>query len=382
MDLTKLNVSLTKHGAHKIALLLRKHPAGDVLDLVNGAHPTIDIDGVQARKNLSVDRSGHVPDVWDQARALGYETIAALSFIGIVFSHHELMDAMAKGRRGRLRGTVQRGAILDSKAFTNLKHTLVELGFSPLETPDKVDYDLKTLLVLPGLSPLVFDLLQRKMAAAGWDGTTDAMEEMVAHRFHEALAMSEAQFRGWLADAGQLSLGSEQDEDFFTGSDVSPTAKPFKFKAGHKARKTGKVLRRQSPAEQQAELIHNEIQTALFKKLAKRYGAANVGTEQPTGLGTAIDIVVQHTDHNVFYEIKIAPNLRACIRQALPQLMEYAYWRCSDDLASRLVIVGTFKMTAEVRAYLKFLRKRFGLPVWYQQFILKRLASKKPTALP
>jgi hypothetical protein len=277
---------------------------------------------------------------------------------------------------------VVRGAVLDGKAFTNLKHTLVELGFSPLETPDKVDYDLRPLLAVPGLPPLVFDLLQRKMAAAGWDGTTDAMDEMVAHHFHEALAMSGTQFRDWLADAGQLSLGSEQDEDFFTGADVSPTPKPFQFKAGHKAGKTGKVSRRQSPPEQQAELIHNEIQTALHKKLAKRYGKENVGTEVPTGLGTKIDLVVQHADHRVFYEIKIAANLRACIRQALPQLMEYAYWRCGDDLARRLVIVGTFKLTTEVRAYLKFLRRRFGIPVWYQQFILKRLAAKKPAAPP
>jgi len=368
MDLSRLQVSLTKHGAHKIALLLRKYPRNEVLDKVWHSHEGINIDRTQAEKNLSVDASGSVPALWDKVRPLGDHAIDALVLLAIIFSHHELMRAMATGRAQPYRGTIERGAVLDGKAYTNFAHTLEELGFSPLHTPDRVKYDLRPLFSVAHLNPLALDLLKVKLRTAGWRQTTDAVDEMVGHRFHETLAISEGRFRNWLGPGvARGRLGDAEDEAFFTGTDEAPT-RGFEFRAGHNPRKTGTVPRRGSTEDRKASLLHNEIQTALHDVLAKKYGEDAVGTEVPTGLGTSIDVVVHVEGQCTFYEIKIADTLRACIRQALPQLMEYAYWRCSDTLAGRLVIVGTFEKTEEADAYLRFLRRRFRLPIYYRRF--------------
>lgn len=368
IKLTKLKTSLTKHGAYKIAELLRDYPAGDLFDAIEGTG----LDPAQARKNLSVGRSGDVPEAWERARALGGDAIDALVLVGVVFTHHLLIRAMREGRRGRMRGSIARDAFDDEKVFTNLKGMLGELRFTTRDSPEKVDYDLSRLLLIEGLAPLVFDLLQRKLRTAGWDESTDALDEMVAQGFHQALAMSEPAFRQWLDASDQPALATDDDEDFFSGADAAPT-QPFAFAPGHTPRKTGRVARAKSSAGTDAELLHNEVQTAFYKNLVRRYGNGAVRTEQPTGLGTSVDIVVQRRGRRVFYEIKIAASVRACIRQALPQLMEYAYWRCTDDLAGRLVVVGLHPLTAESRAYLAYLREQFGIPVWYKRFILRRL---------
>jgi hypothetical protein len=374
MDLSKLKVSNTKHGAHKLAILLRKFPAEEVLDHVYDTALGIDINDVQVKKHLSVDSRGKAPALWNTARTLGDEAIDALVLVAIIFSHHEHIRAMAAGRSGPFRGTVIRGDILKlTKAYTNFAGTLDVLGFSPLHTQNEVQYDLRPMFAIDGLGPLALDLLKRKLRTAGWNETSDAIDEMVAHRFHDSLAISESQFRSWLtAGTARSTLGDPKDEAFFTGADEAPT-RDFEFRAGHTPRKTGTVSRRATPEERKASLLHNEIQTALYKHLVKEHGEDAVGTEVPTGLGTSIDVVVRANGECTFYEIKIADTLRACIRQALPQLMEYAYWRCSD-LSQRLVIVGTFAKTPEADAYLKYLRRRFQLPVYYVRFRLKRSA--------
>ena len=55
----------------------------------------------------------------------------------------------------------------------------------------------------------------------------------------------------------------------------------------------------------------------LYERLASKYGAPAVRTEQPSGVGTQIDIVVKMTNEYWFYEIKTALNARACLREAI-----------------------------------------------------------------
>lgn len=371
LKLSRLNVSLTKHGAHKIALLLRKHSKDEVLGRADGKEPGINIDVAQARKNLSVGPGDRVPAVWNRVRPLGPSAIDALVLIAIIFSHHDLMAAMARGRAGPFRGRVLRGEVLDGKAFTNLKHTLVELGFSLTEAVDEVTFDLRPLFGITGLAPLALEVLKLKLRDAGWDESTDAIDEMVGNGFNESLAVTPPQFESWLrtGDASAAS-GASKDAKFFAGEDEDEGVVPgaFVFKPGHNPRKTGTVPVAASPAERRAQLRHNELQTALHAQLVKQYGEKRVGTEVATGLGTSLDAVVCQGKKYWFYEIKIANSLRACLRQAIPQLLEYAYWRCDDSMIERLIVVGTFRITPAADAYLGYLRKRFGIPIYYEQF--------------
>jgi hypothetical protein len=116
-------------------------------------------------------------------------------------------------------------------------------------------------------------------------------------------------------------------------------------------------------------LRHNELEAALFNYLHMRHGPESVATEQATGIGTRVDVVVRLGDRYWFYEIKTALSARACIREALAQLLEYSYWPGAQE-AERLIIVGEPSLDVEASAFLHRLRKQFAVPVYYQQFVM------------
>lgn len=91
-NLNSLRVSLTKHGAHKIALLLRTFDSTKVLKHLKNSVPGINIDRVQAIKNFSAGTDEIVPDLWDEVRAMGPEAIDGLVLIAIISSHLTLLN--------------------------------------------------------------------------------------------------------------------------------------------------------------------------------------------------------------------------------------------------------------------------------------------------
>ncbi|ESS70445.1 hypothetical protein MGMO_122c00050 [Methyloglobulus morosus KoM1] len=115
------------------------------------------------------------------------------------------------------------------------------------------------------------------------------------------------------------------------------------------------------------DLLHNQIQTDLYKLLVSKYGHNGVGTEQETGLGTKIDIVVKEQNGHIFYEIKTANTIKQCIRDALAQLLEYAHYP-NKSRANKLIVVSPNKVTKESILYLQYLRQNFNIPIYYQVF--------------
>lgn len=113
-------------------------------------------------------------------------------------------------------------------------------------------------------------------------------------------------------------------------------------------------------------LRHNALQSALHKALSAQYGPKNVGTENDTGRGSRIDLVVRDGTRHIYYEIKPYPSIIACIREALGQLLEYSYWPGGNP-ADRAVIVSENPLTPDAASYLKTLRTKFSLPVYYQR---------------
>jgi hypothetical protein len=369
LNVSKLSVSLTKHGAHKLSLLLRKYDKDNLLNHLEGVEPGINIEAAQARANLSVGPTGVVPEVWNKARTAGTEAIDGLTLLAIIFSHRDLIRAMREGRNQAFRGIVRRGQVLDGKAVTNFAHTLEELGYSVDHTPDHISFNLARLFEIPGLHKLAFELLQLKMRPAGWLPREPLVDALVAAKLNEVLAITPDQFRNWLANGDIDSIGDAiEDADFFTDASEEKAAKrPFAFKAGHNAKKTGSISIAAPKHDGTAELLHNKIQTSLYESLVERYGRDCVGTEVDSGLGTSIDIVVKTAKFCWFYEIKVAKTIKAVIRQAVPQLLEYAYWRSDGEVAEKLIIVAKFKLTKDAAEYLDLLRKRFNLPIHYEQ---------------
>jgi hypothetical protein len=107
------------------------------------------------------------------------------------------------------------------------------------------------------------------------------------------------------------------------------------------------------------------LQSKLYACLAQKHGAENVGTEQPSGIGAnSIDVVLRIGEEITFFELKTNPSLRTCIREALPQLLEYAYWP-AEVRSTKLVIVAEAVPTQDAIEYLQKLRGDFGIPVHY-----------------
>lgn len=149
---------------------------------------------------------------------------------------------------------------------------------------------------------------------------------------------------------------------------LSLTLDPFRFRPGWST-KISSTTATQAERQLDVKLIHNELQDALCRKLAKKHGEANVGAELPSGAGTSVDVVVRQNDGFWFYEIKTAHSPRACLREALGQLLEYSFWPGSKN-ASRLIVVGMSALDNEGVKYLQTLKQRFSLPIEYEQVVI------------
>ena len=369
MELTKLKVSLTKHGAHKIALLLNRVPIDEVLTSTWGRFSDVKIDKAQAVTNLSA-RGGKLPSIWTSAKRQGQETVNALVLLAIVFSHHKLITAMKSGGISDGRGTIVRGDVLTGKEYTNFAHTLEELGYSTSHSVNHVSYDLTKLFHIPGLNILALDLFGMKFKSAGWDGSTELIDELFNQGIEKVFAIPQARIEQWLlTGTGPTSEELTPEDESFFSSESDVPAPDIQFKPGHSKKKTGSVSISLSKKNTTASLVHNHIQNELYFMLAAQYGEESVGTEIDTGVGTSIDLMVVISGRCKLYEIKTADSVRTCIRQAIPQLLEYAYWKNSAYKIEELIIVSPHKITSEAENYLGRLREEFKLPISYMQFV-------------
>lgn len=119
------------------------------------------------------------------------------------------------------------------------------------------------------------------------------------------------------------------------------------------------------------ELRENELQAALMRKLISKYGGNNVMSEVPIDTvgqrACRADIIVNHRNGYWLYEAKIESSARLCIRKAVGQLLEYAYWSESKNV-TRLIVVGNAKTDISAEKYLATLRSKFSIPIQYEQF--------------
>jgi hypothetical protein len=131
------------------------------------------------------------------------------------------------------------------------------------------------------------------------------------------------------------------------------TAKPSRWKTA-------------STRERQLDvyLRHNELQERLRDRLAAQYGATNVWMEVPIG-NRLIDLVVKNGDELWFFEVKTGTTARACLREAIGQLLDYALW--SDrPRPTRLIVVGEMEPDPSEQHYIERLNSRFPIPLSYE----------------
>lgn len=111
------------------------------------------------------------------------------------------------------------------------------------------------------------------------------------------------------------------------------------------------------------ELRHNAIQAELFAHLKKQF--ERVKTECPTGTGGFADAVAWLPDGRCqLYEIKVAESAVEVIRQAMGQLLEYAFRKGGLEPV-RLFAVGEPQVDELSLEFLSRLRVQFNLNVEY-----------------
>jgi hypothetical protein len=142
------------------------------------------------------------------------------------------------------------------------------------------------------------------------------------------------------------------------------------FRPGFKPRASSAIAT-QVQKQWQVILRHNKLQMILYRQLVSQFGAENVRAEFSNVGRTSVDVVVRQKEDYWFYEIKTADSARACLREALGQILEYAFWPPAARAVSHLIIVGEAVMDEECEKYLQVLKRRFSLPVEYQRLRVK-----------
>jgi hypothetical protein len=114
--------------------------------------------------------------------------------------------------------------------------------------------------------------------------------------------------------------------------------------------------------------LHNEIQNSLLGYLREAFPDEEIKLEGGTGYGTNIDLYRKaQSGVTYFYEVKTYPSAKACIREALGQLIEYAFYP-DRKMANFLVIVSQAPLGDDERKYLSHLQSQLPIPVGYIQF--------------
>jgi hypothetical protein len=107
---------------------------------------------------------------------------------------------------------------------------------------------------------------------------------------------------------------------------------------------------------------HDKMQAKLMAELQAEYGREHVWREMDF-----VDVRVETDRELIYFEIKTDLDPRAVLRQAIGQILEYAYHPArTGRRPDRLVVVGRTTLGPEDEAYLSMLCERFKLPLGYR----------------
>jgi hypothetical protein len=142
-------------------------------------------------------------------------------------------------------------------------------------------------------------------------------------------------------------------------------SKAFIFQAQPPVSGGDETTTRKAMGETEVARIHNQMQRLLYDALVLTHGSSDVSCEVATASGRPADIIVRLLDSYELFEIKTALAPRGCVRQALGQLLEYAFWPGSPTFSS-LWVVGPTPIDDQTQQHLDGLRQRFKLPLHYR----------------
>jgi len=113
---------------------------------------------------------------------------------------------------------------------------------------------------------------------------------------------------------------------------------------------------------------HSIIQKKLMKQLIEKYGKENVSAEVPV-FGKKIDVAVNDNGSIYFFKIKSTLTARDCIRQAMGQIFDYAYWPGQKN-ADKIFIIGKGTLDPDTELYLKYIKENSNFNLEYLKIII------------
>lgn len=99
------------------------------------------------------------------------------------------------------------------------------------------------------------------------------------------------------------------------------------------------------------EVLTSSLYKQEYKKVRVESGRVDVKALTHTG--------VWH-----FFEVKTDPP-KLCLRNAIGQLMEYAYWPDSER-AEKLIVIGSTQPDEKAKRYLQYVRQKFKMSIFYR----------------
>lgn len=140
----------------------------------------------------------------------------------------------------------------------------------------------------------------------------------------------------------------------------TPTKMPSRF--GSSAKPNTQSFTRRGTNAIQCNPEHAHMQAQLMDELKAEFPGASIKRE--VGF---VDVIVRTKTEICLFEIKSDLEAKSVIREALGQILEYAYHPSrSYSHSVRLVIVGRSKLPPAERTYLNRLRNEFNIPIDYR----------------
>lgn len=107
------------------------------------------------------------------------------------------------------------------------------------------------------------------------------------------------------------------------------------------------------------EQKHNKIQEALKAKLVEEYGKENILLEE-----NYVDVKLIQTNYVGLYEVKSASYASDCVREALGQILFYAY-HDKDKRAKKIYVVGQYPANEQDKGYIQYVKDKLKLDFEY-----------------
>jgi hypothetical protein len=118
-------------------------------------------------------------------------------------------------------------------------------------------------------------------------------------------------------------------------------------------------LRKFKKSHYTAQQIHSKIQNELHKELSKLYPGDDIRKEDKN-----VDLTKESNREFIFYEVKSSPSPTYCIREALGQVLNYAFKRKTTK-KKKIVVVGRCIPNGHELKFIKYLQSNLSIQFEY-----------------